>query len=70
MVKIVFMSKISQIDLGSSVLSICILAGFIATAFVFLRLTIIGINYIKVNYSIKEGEDKDKLAQKPESKGF
>ena len=64
------MSKISQIDLGSSVLSICILAGFIATAFVFLRLTIIGINYIKVNYLNEEGEDEDKLIKKSESKGF
>tara|TARA_B100000579_G_C22282555_1_gene598928 strand:- start:301 stop:495 length:195 start_codon:yes stop_codon:yes gene_type:complete len=64
------MSKISEIDLGSTVLSICIFAGFIATAFVFLRLTIIGINFIKVNYLREELDDKDKLTKKNESKGF
>jgi len=64
------MSKISEIDLGSSILSICIVAGFIATAFVFIRLTIIGINYIKINYLREEVEDNDKLAKKSESKGF
>ena len=64
------MPKISQIDLGSSILSICIVAGFIATAFVFVRLTIIGVNYIKINYLREEVEDNDKLAKKSESKGF
>ena len=64
------MSKISEIDLGSTVLSICILAGFIATAFVFVRLTIIGINYIKVNYLRDEVEEKDKLTRKTQGKGF
>tara|TARA_B100001113_G_scaffold203044_1_gene166454 strand:- start:1126 stop:1320 length:195 start_codon:yes stop_codon:yes gene_type:complete len=64
------MSKISEIDLGSSILSICIVAGFIATAFVFIRLTIIGVNYIKINYLREEVEDNDKLAKKSESKGF
>ena len=64
------MSKLAEIDLGSSILSIFILAGFIATAFVFVRLTIIGINYIKENYSIKEVEDKQKTITKSENKGF
>tara|TARA_Y100001968_G_C19373459_1_gene726321 strand:+ start:104 stop:298 length:195 start_codon:yes stop_codon:yes gene_type:complete len=64
------MSKISELDLGSAVLSVCILAGFIATAFVFIRLTVIMINYIKVNYSREEGEDKDRIVNKSESKGF
>ena len=64
------MSKISEIDLGSSILSICIVAGFIATAFVFIRLTIIGVNFIKINYLREEVEDNDKLAKKSESKGF
>jgi len=64
------MSKLSEIDLGSSILSIIILAGFIATAFVFLRLTIIGINYIKINYSKDEEEDKAKERTKNQSKGF
>ena len=64
------MSKIFEIDLGSTILSICILAGFIATAFVFVRLTIIAINYIKVNYLGEEGEYKVKLTKKSERKGF
>ena len=64
------MPKLSEIDLGSSILSIFILVGFIATSFVFVRLTIIGINYIKVNYSKEEGEGKEKTIPKSESKGF
>ena len=64
------MPKLSEIDLGSSILSIFILVGFIATAFVFLRLTIIGINYIRINYSIKELEHKKKNIPKSDSKGF
>tara|TARA_Y100001968_G_scaffold256735_1_gene243201 strand:+ start:1614 stop:1808 length:195 start_codon:yes stop_codon:yes gene_type:complete len=64
------MSKISGIDLGSAVLSICIVAGFIATAFVFIRLTVIGINYLKINYSKDQLEDKDTDMSKGESKGF
>ena len=64
------MSRLSEIDLGSSILSIIILAGFIATAFVFIKLTIIGINYIKINYSKKEEVGKDKEIPKNESKGF
>ena len=64
------MSKLSEIDLGSSILSIFILAGFIATAFVFLRLTIIGINYIKINFSKEEIEGKGKKIKKSEGKGF
>ncbi len=50
------MVKLSEIDLGSVLLSTFILFGFIATAFVFIRLTIIGINYVKVNY-LKEEEE-------------
>jgi len=64
------MSKLPEIDLGSSVLSIFILAGFIATAFVFVKLTIIGINYIKVNYSKEDGEGKEKTITNSERKGF
>ena len=64
------MSKLAEIDLGSSVLSIIILAGFIATAFAFVKLTIIGINYIKVNYSKEDGEGKEKTITKSERKGF
>ena len=64
------MLKLSEIDLGSALLSIFILIGFIATAFVFIRLTIIGINYVKVNYLKKEGENNDKKENTSESKGF
>ena len=64
------MSKISEIDLGSSVLSIVILLGFIATAFAVLRMTIIGVNYIKVNYSKDEGEGEKNKINKSEHKGF
>ena len=64
------MLKISEIDLGSALLSIFILAGFIATALVIVRLTIIGINYVKVNYSKEEGEEKTKKIDKPEKKSF
>ena len=64
------MLKISEINLGSAILSIFILAGFIATAFVFVRLTIIGVNYIKDNYSNKEGEEKARTIKDNETKGF
>ena len=67
---VIFISKISEIDLGSGLLSISILAGYIATAFVFIRITIIGINYIKINYSKEEGEDRVKKITKSETKGF
>ena len=64
------MIKLSEIDLGSSLLSTIILIGFIATAFVFIRLTIIGINYIKTNYSKEEGVERGEVKEKNESKGF
>ena len=64
------MIKLSEIDLGSALLSIFILLGFIATAFVFVRLTIIAINYVKVNYLKEEGEDKGEKESKSERKGF
>ena len=67
---VIFISKISEIDLGSALLSTSILAGFIATAFVIIRITIIGINYIKINYSKEEGEDRVKKITKSETKGF
>ncbi len=64
------MSKLSEIDLGSALLSTFILVGFIATAFVFVRLAIIAINYLKVNSLQDEGEDKDKKRTKVNTKGF
>ena len=64
------MIKLSEIDLGSALLSIFILIGFIATGIVFIRLTIIGINYIKINYTKEEGEEMGKKENKIESKGF
>ena len=54
------MPNLSEIDLGSALLSTVILVGFIATAFAFVKLTIIGINYVKVNYFKQKEEDKDK----------
>tara|TARA_Y100001968_G_scaffold295250_1_gene302472 strand:- start:385 stop:579 length:195 start_codon:yes stop_codon:yes gene_type:complete len=64
------MYKISEIDLGSSLLSIVIVAGFIATAFAVIRVAIIGINYTKENYLKKEAgiEKKEEINDKP--KGF
>ena len=53
------MPNLSEIDLGSALLSTFILVGFIATAFAFIKLTIIGINYLKVNYLKQKEEDKD-----------
>ena len=70
LVEIVHMIKLSEIDLGSALLSTFILIGFIATAFVFIRLTIIGINFIKINYSKEEGGESMKKEGKSESKGF
>ena len=63
------MIKLSEIDLGSALLSTFILVGFIATAFAFIKLTIIGINYVNVNYIKGDGEDRDKNKLKVESKG-
>ena len=64
------MIKLSEIDLGSALLSIFILIGFIATALVFLRLTIIGINYVNENYLKEEVDEKDDKKDKIETKGF
>tara|TARA_Y100000589_G_scaffold76592_1_gene70373 strand:+ start:213 stop:407 length:195 start_codon:yes stop_codon:yes gene_type:complete len=64
------MSKLSEINLGSAILSVVIVAGFIATAFTVIRLTIIGVNYTKVNYLEKEEEGKNKKKVKSEAKGF
>ena len=64
------MSKLSEIDLGSTLLSTVILIGYVATAFVFVRLTIIGINYVKINFYNEKGEEKDKKGGGIEKKGF
>ena len=64
------MTKISEIDLASSLLSVFILLGFVATAIAILRLTIVGINYIKANYSRNEGEGKKNKINNGENKGF
>ena len=64
------MSKISEIDLGSTILSIVIVAGFIATAFASIRLTIIGINYTRVNYLKETEKRKPKKQDKTQGKGF
>ena len=70
LVEINHMVKLSEIDLGSALLSIFILIGFIATAFVLIRLTIIGINYIKINYAKKGEADMGKKVNKSETNGF
>ena len=71
LVEIIHMPKLSEIDLGSTLLSTFILVGYIATAFVFVRLTIIGINYVKVNYlNVEKEEDKVKKKTERETKGF
>ena len=44
------MPNLSEIDLGSALLSTFILVGFIATAFVFIKLTIIGINSVSYTH--------------------
>ena len=54
------MTNLSEIDLGLALLSTFILVGFIATAFAFIKLTIIGINYVKANYLKQKEEDKEK----------
>tara|TARA_B100000214_G_C23551664_1_gene438731 strand:+ start:118 stop:312 length:195 start_codon:yes stop_codon:yes gene_type:complete len=64
------MSKLSEINLGSAILSIVIVAGFIATTFAVVRLTIIGINYVRVNYLKDKGEGNNKKEAKSETKGF
>ena len=64
------MPNISERDLGSALVSTCILVGFMATAFVFIKLTIIGINYVKINYLKDEGEDRGEKITKSETKGF
>ena len=51
-------------------LSTFILLGFIATAFVFVRLTIIGINYAKVNFLKEKSEVKMDEKKESQSKGF
>ena len=64
------MSKLTDLDLGSSILSIFILIGFIATAIAVLRLTIIGINYIKVHQAKDKEEVKKNKINKLKKKGF
>ena len=61
------MSKISEIDIGSALLSTFILIGFIATAFVLVKFTIMGINYININFSKK---DPKEIEIESERKGF
>ena len=63
------MIKISEIDLGSALLSVFILIGFIATAIVILRLAIIGINYFKNNF-FQEEDNEEKKKNKIKKKGF
>ncbi len=52
------MSGLSEIDLGSSILSISILLGFTATSLVIIRFLVSGINYIKIKSSPKLEKSK------------
>ncbi len=63
------MSKLSEIDLGSTLLSTFIFVGYVATALVIIRITIIGINYIKVNFLPEENEIEPEKSEN-KSKGF
>ena len=63
------MPELSGIDLGSSILSISILLGFIATGLVIIRLLVIGINYIKINSNQKETIVKP-IKKENNDKGF
>ena len=63
------MLKISDIDLASSILSICILIGFIGSALAVVKITIIGINYIKENL-VKEEKKSDPTINNSERKRF
>ena len=63
------MTKLSEIDLGSALLSIFILLGFIATALAMIKISIIAINYIKVNFPKKE-EENDQIKPNESNKGF
>ncbi len=63
------MSKLSGIDLGSSILSISILLGFIATSLAIIRLFVTGIKYIKNNSNQKQERSKA-IQKEPIDKGF
>ncbi len=64
------MPQLSEIDLTSALLSTFILIGFIATAFAFVRLTKLGINYVNANYLKEEGDDRERKETKSERRGF
>ena len=64
------MSKITEIDLGSTLLSGFILLGYVATALVVLRVTIIVINYLRVNIDNKKEEKFSQESNDREGKGF
>lgn len=60
------MDLLKEIDLGSSLLSIAIAAGFIAIIILIIRTLLIGINYVlskskqPANTSLGSGSKKDK----------
>tara|TARA_Y100001968_G_C19023554_1_gene556307 strand:+ start:322 stop:510 length:189 start_codon:yes stop_codon:yes gene_type:complete len=62
------MNEISQIDLGSAILFLAVIAGFLATGLVFVRFAIIGINYI--SSKIQESKNEKVNYQEKETKGF
>ncbi len=52
------MNFLSQIDLGSSILFIAVIAGLIGTAFVILRFAIIAINFLLFKFSGNSKKNK------------
>ena len=63
------MSKLSEIDLGSSILSISVLLGFLATSLLIIRLLVTGINYIQIN-SNRKLERSKAIKKETIDKGF
>ena len=63
------MSNLSEINLGSSILSISILLGFLATSLLIIRLLVIGINNIQINSNRQKKSNKS-IKKEPIDKGF
>ena len=63
------MDKISELSLGSSLLSIIILLGYIGTGIVIIRILIIVINYTKEKFSNNKNQTFQ-TEENNEKKGF
>ena len=64
------MNKFSELDLGSTILSIAVAAGFIACGFVILRLLTSGLKYIITKFNFKSEQNPIKYQKKENKKGF